>query len=305
MEDPSTITTLLSNLQLVAYVKVAFLSLLIFDTVITLDQEYRYIWQRKWHLVKVLYLFTRYTTFVDTAVAAYERVDQNFVDCDRLMTFNTIFSGFGIGITELILMIRTYALYNSSRRILFSFIILWLAVGGVNFWAVTKWTGSYDAHIQTIPSGLGASMKCYLGRASALGLVCYLSLLAGETVIVLMTAVKAFKMWWDSHVDGLKSSRLITCFYRDGILFYFCILPFTIVNVIAVLGLPEGLLLIADTPLRVLHTILTCRLVLHVRRVADTARHDWEDAILEELKFKTMPEPEQIDRREASGSEHV
>ncbi|KAK1230626.1 hypothetical protein PQX77_006278 [Marasmius sp. AFHP31] len=34
------------------YVKVAFLAVLIYDTVITFDQEYRYIWQRKWRSLR-------------------------------------------------------------------------------------------------------------------------------------------------------------------------------------------------------------------------------------------------------------
>ncbi|KAJ8088102.1 hypothetical protein PM082_013653 [Marasmius tenuissimus] len=302
-------TLLFTNLKIVAYVKgqlhrrvlltqwlnqriVASLAILIYDTVITLDQEYRYVWQRKWHFVDVLYLVTRYATFIDTTIAVYERLDPNFTDCDGLMTFTTIFSGFGIGLSELILMIRTYALYDTSKKILAFFVVLWLSVGGVNFWAVMRWTQSFDSYIQTFPPEATMSIRCYLGRASNIGLVCYMSLLAGETVIVLMTVWKVCITWWTTTRNvSIRSSPLIVSFYRDGILFYCCILPFTIINVIALLGLPEGLFLIADTlvhpvlfaidgslkprlirPLRVIHSILACRLVLHIRHIVDTER---------------------------------
>ncbi|KAJ8088100.1 hypothetical protein PM082_013651 [Marasmius tenuissimus] len=293
---------LFTNLKIVAYVKgqshrcelptqslnrtiVASLAILIYDAVITFDQEYRYIWQRKWHFIKVLYLFTRYATFVDTTIAVYERLDPTFTDCDGLMTLTTIFSGFGIGLSELILMIRTYALYNSSKKLLTFFVVLWLSVGGVNFWAVTRWTQSFDSYIQTFPPEVTTSVKCYLGRASNIGLVCYMSLLAGETVIVLMTIWKAYCTWWTTTRNvPIRASPLIVSFYRDGMLFYCCVLPFTIINVIALLGLPEGLLLIADTPLRVVHSILACRLVIHVRYIADTERETF-DITMESVRF--------------------
>ncbi|KAJ8088108.1 hypothetical protein PM082_013659 [Marasmius tenuissimus] len=272
--ENSIVVTLFTNLKIVAYVKVvACFAILIYDTIITFDQEYRYIWQRKWHFLEILYFCIRYTPFIDTTIAVYKRLDPTFSKCDGLGTFTTIFSGFGVGLSELILMIRTYALYNSSRRILVFFVVLWLSVGGVSFWAITRWTHSADSYVQIFPPEATTSVTCYLGRASNIGLVCYLSLLAGETVIVLMTTWKALSTWWTTaHELSFKTSPLIVSLHRDGILFYFCILPFTIVNVIAVLRLPEGLLLIADTPLRIVHSILACRLVLHVRCIADTER---------------------------------
>ncbi|KAK1223691.1 hypothetical protein PQX77_013426, partial [Marasmius sp. AFHP31] len=72
-------TPLLTNYKIVAYAKVVSLAVLIYDTVITFDQEYRYIWQRKWHVVKVLYLCVRYLAFVDTTVAVYETLAPTFV----------------------------------------------------------------------------------------------------------------------------------------------------------------------------------------------------------------------------------
>ncbi|KAG7096114.1 hypothetical protein E1B28_006788 [Marasmius oreades] len=161
-------------------------------------------------------------------------------DCDRLMTFTTIFSGLGITLSEselspllntdsellrdnvlsttstyvVILTVRTYALYSSSKKILIFFVMAIFTLGAINIWAMAKWTGSFNAHIKTIPTELDTSVRCYLSRASNIGLLCYFSLLTGETIIVLMTALKATSAWWESR--GLKSSRLITAFYRDG-----------------------------------------------------------------------------------------
>ncbi|KAJ6526633.1 hypothetical protein DFH09DRAFT_1328475 [Mycena vulgaris] len=83
---------LISDLQIVAYVKASSLTLLTYDTVIHLDQEYTHVWASKWTFIKCLYLWTRYSTFIDTVLAFIERLDV-FADpatCKRVMSFNTI-----------------------------------------------------------------------------------------------------------------------------------------------------------------------------------------------------------------------
>jgi len=174
------------------------------------------------------------------------------------MTFTTIFAGFGIGVSEIILMVRTYALYESSKKLLVFFLVMWFSAGGLNFWAVVKWTGSFKT--EAAPSAVSA---CYLGGSSDVGLVCYTSLLVGETVIVALTLWKAFQNF---HVH--QHSQLVSSFYKDGVLFYLAILPFSVANVVILFLAPPGLNLIADTPLRVMHSVLCCHLVTHVRSIA-------------------------------------
>ncbi|KAK7451242.1 hypothetical protein VKT23_012580 [Stygiomarasmius scandens] len=274
--------SLLSDLQVVQYIKVACLSLLIFETTITLDLEYRYIWSRKWSFVKILYLYSRYSTFIDTTIAVSEQLDLKFLSCNskEVTTFITIFSGLGIALTEILLMIRTYAIYNSSRRVLIAFIMLWLTIGGVNFWAVTNWSKSFN--VSRIPvTEMGDHVKCFLGRTSNIGLVCYLSFFAGETIILIMTAIKAFFVWRFTRETKTKSANWVLSFYQDGIFFYFFLLPFTTLSILAPLTFPGGLYLVADTPLRVMHTILTCRMVLRVR----CAIEEKDDLAISSIKF--------------------
>ncbi|KAJ7873308.1 hypothetical protein B0H14DRAFT_144357 [Mycena olivaceomarginata] len=138
-----------TDLQVVSYVKAAFLTLLAYDTILHIGQEYRYVWKSRWSVVKILYLWTRYSTFIDTILAVQERVDfsRDASSCSRIMTFTTIFAGFGIGVAEIILMIRTYALYERSKKLLVFFTVIWFAAGGVNFWAVIQWTRSFKSKL--------------------------------------------------------------------------------------------------------------------------------------------------------------
>ncbi|THU77253.1 hypothetical protein K435DRAFT_846269 [Dendrothele bispora CBS 962.96] len=274
--DMSTLFTIVSDLQTITCIKVASLAVLVFDTVITLDQEYQYIWQRHWNAVKVLYLFIRYTTYVDTVLVVYERLNSE-IGCSQISTFTTIFSGFGIALTELVLMIRTYGMYNSSRKVLIFFILLWLTSGGVNFWAITKWSASFKfdnfnfdkLSPAVVSPDLVESLQCYFGSTSLVSLVCYLTLLVGESAIVLMTAIKSVHMWNAARRKDLTKMHLVDWFYKEGTILYIFMLPITVFNVVALFFMPIALRFLADRPMRVMHTLLACRLVLHVRKVAD------------------------------------
>ncbi|KAJ7482190.1 hypothetical protein B0H11DRAFT_1213871 [Mycena galericulata] len=209
------------------------------------------------------------------------------------MDFTTIFSMFGIGVAEIILMIRTYAMYERSKRLLGCFFTLWVAVGAVNFWAVIKWTESY--HIESAPSAISS---CYLGSSSGIGLVCYTSLVVVETVIVLLTLRKGLQTFFLSKSTKCQPTEFMTNFYRDGILFYLAVLPFSIANAVILFVAPPGLNLIADTPLRVTHTILCCHLVTHVRSIASEEVEDVTEVTssLQFASFTAGSQSQNIDR---------
>ncbi|KAJ7451266.1 hypothetical protein B0H11DRAFT_2289087 [Mycena galericulata] len=234
----------------ISYVNVAFLTLLSYDLLLNGGAEYDHIWKSKWSLIK----------WGSGAVSADVLFDVALTSCNTLTKFNTVFSIFGIGVTEVILIIRTYALYGSSKKVLTFCVVVWLSVGGICTWAAITWSESV---VDDVKMGL----PCPIVESSSVLVACYVSLLVGETVIVLLTLWK-FVHYKVSAAGTFRSSRLITSFYRDGIIFYVAILVFFIGIVVLQSGLPEDLKLIALTPLRVMHSILACRLVIHVRVVA-------------------------------------
>ncbi|KAJ7863251.1 hypothetical protein B0H13DRAFT_2070682 [Mycena leptocephala] len=237
--DPRTPASSLNSeydLRVASYVVVAFLTILIYDTLLNLGLEYHHIWKSKWGLIKCLYLWSRYGTFFDTILNVIRRLDMsvnlNPSSCTTLLKIITIFSGIGISIAEskpnivpnllfersetVILMTRTYAIYGRSKKLLGFFIIMWLSIGGVATWAVINWTDSFKLPPESHTS-------CDLVSSSNTLLVCLVSLLAGETIIVLLTLWKGFRTF-SLGGSALRSSRLVISFYRDGIMFYLAML---------------------------------------------------------------------------------
>ncbi|KAJ7717558.1 hypothetical protein B0H16DRAFT_437000 [Mycena metata] len=201
-----------SDLQLVAYVDVACLTVLTYDTFLNAGQEYQHIWKTKWGLINCLYLWTRYGAFVDTTLSVLKSIDPNLgAPCTGISKFNELFSGFGVGIAEVILMIRTYTLYERSKKLLGFFLAMFLASGGITAWDVTHWTAD------TQPVAL---VSCNLTSSSDITLVCYYILLATETITVLLTLWKGFHTFALTRSLGLdRPSNLMLSFYRDGIMF--------------------------------------------------------------------------------------
>ncbi|KAJ7875272.1 hypothetical protein B0H14DRAFT_2715884 [Mycena olivaceomarginata] len=242
-------------------IAVACLALLTYDTLLNVDMEYRHIWKSKGSLIKCLYLWSRYATFLDVTLEAL------------------IYSTFGIGITEIILMVRTYALYGRSKKLLGFFLIMWLSIVGFCTWAAINWS-------QSVIVDLSPKISCDLYSSSNVLLACFIALLAAETVIVGLTVWKAIqisrtlsavsRLVSSKEISvcqpgvsaALKSQRLVTSFYRDGRSRY-PIHPITLIFVVVLRGVaPAALKPIGEVPLRVMHSILACHLVIHVRAVA-------------------------------------
>ncbi|CAK5270988.1 unnamed protein product [Mycena citricolor] len=246
--------TTLSNVQVVFYVNAGFLTLLVYDILLKLSDEYLYIWKSRWTVVKVIYFWSRYSMLLPPIISTFNSFN-HLAPCDSISRFTTTFGGFSIGLTEVVLMVRTYTLYERSRRLLAFFSLMWLAVGVASFWAVSTWTSAWKGVNDE-------SAACYLVAPSTSGKVCYLSLLVGESIIALLTAWKVFRRFSRDKWGLWKSLN------DDGLWFYLCLLPFTVNVVVCLIKAPSGLGYLGDTPNMVMHSILTCRLLIHARHVA-------------------------------------
>ncbi|KAJ3847766.1 hypothetical protein EV368DRAFT_68835 [Lentinula lateritia] len=194
------------QLKIVTYVTISFLALLTYDWFISLSREVIRVWQSRWSLVKVLYLYTRYAPFIVMAISAQDdSCSNNFSDktervsstCNK-MTFTTSFAGFTIGISDLILMLRTYSIYNKSRRVLAIFGLSWVVISAVCVWALIRFTASIPAS-----EGIGSSSSCFL------------------SIVTLLTIWKTFDIY---HKSGFHISQVVSMVYCEGLFYYFMIL---------------------------------------------------------------------------------
>lgn len=107
----------------------AALAWLIFDIVLTLEQEICHVWRQKWTLQKVLYLLVRYYTAFTLAslFAANAITDPSLAFCKQFLQWNvygTMLVTLGLG--DIMFATRIYAAYGQSRKLLVFLIVLLL-----------------------------------------------------------------------------------------------------------------------------------------------------------------------------------
>ncbi|KAH8102197.1 hypothetical protein BXZ70DRAFT_59617 [Cristinia sonorae] len=115
----SSIVAELFESRIRTYLRFASSAVFIYDYLLTLGREIRYIWPAEWSIVKVLYILTRYLAFADVALALYYHLKPRLsvTDCKRLTMSSSWLLVLGIAVAEVILILRTWAVWNRGRFI--------------------------------------------------------------------------------------------------------------------------------------------------------------------------------------------
>ncbi|KAI0340996.1 hypothetical protein BDW22DRAFT_1346721 [Trametopsis cervina] len=260
-----------SAAPIVPYTVAAFGTLLVYDWLCTLSDEVATIglypflpwlttlqvslvWSQPGNIGSLLFFLNRYPPFIDTFLSLHSLTTlespevclQNF----KIVTWLIVF---GVFIAELILMIRTYAIFERKRWMLalLSLLMAIVVIPGIVI---------VDIELNSLSYGfpkVGPYTGCFLTKApSVVIIVAYLLVLFTETIIVGLTAFKA--------IQHLRRSRapLVINLYRNGLVFYVYILLISLANVLVPIVGPSALANWLATPQRALHSIFCTRVLL-------------------------------------------
>jgi len=100
-------------------------------------------------------------------------------------------------------------------------------------------------------------MGCYFSEASAIIFLAYISLLICETMIVVMTFIKALSHLRRSHSD------FVVTLYRDGFLFYLYCIGISLLNIVLTVSGPRLVNWLA-TPQHIIHSICCSRVLFFI-----------------------------------------
>ncbi|OCH87889.1 hypothetical protein OBBRIDRAFT_128728 [Obba rivulosa] len=271
-EDKAAIADILFKAHLVEYVFVASLAAAIYDYFLTMGDEVSLVWPSRWSLMKVLFLLNRYLVFVDTAIAVQTSINlfSNLEECDAEHRVFICIYVMGIGIVELIIGIRTYAVWRCSKRILCLLVTVYLSgFAGVLFLL------NRFVQIETFPSPtLMRHESCTANITIAQApWPAYIFMVLMESVVILLTLIHCHvstspcsKLPQVSPLaQSPRFSPLDEVLRRDGIMFYFTMLGMSITNISLILAGPAALSSMMQMPLRVVHSLLCSRMILNIR----------------------------------------
>lgn len=259
----STVTSL-TIVHSLAYFRISMAALFTYDHIINLDSEISLIWVSPWSLAKVLYLLNRYLPFIDVATAIYVPLQTMKVSSESCRA-SLVHAGWvilvGIAISEVIIGLRTWALWNCSRRLGIILVIVGVGCCVCSSFINTKWSDSLVFY-STDNTPLSHT-KCYLRDSSPILAVNFATIIFVETIVVALTLTKMVQQYRSVYYKRIPNGFL-GVLYRDGILFFAYMLVISVINLLVVQLSPDWATVSLVAVQRTLHSLLSARVILHL-----------------------------------------
>jgi len=257
---PPSVLLSYEELQAWKYYFAATYVVLLYDWLITFDVELERIWKRQRNVFTILWVLIRYLPILMYTFAVYATFQTSWSE-NMCMQYHTLPTGFVITcvvVAHLIFTLRTYALYGRAKRILQLFIPLLLIELGVMIFT------AFNETIVTLPPGQG----CLPGSPNRIsGILTWAVPCAFDCVVFGFTIVKTV-----SHIRNNVNAPVINVLLRDGVIYFVILLVAYLLNILLFsLGSP-GIKDINAGFSAMITIIMTCRLILNLRAVAQTGR---------------------------------
>jgi len=197
------------------FLTAAFLMLLLYDHIITLDMEVEWIWTLRWRLPKILFIINRYIITVLLLLDCLpELIYPVFVSfCNFHLVLWVCVPILNFGAAELLVILRVSSLYGHSKLIIWPLsIFFFLAIVGAIVSQVL-----FGRAIQTILyyQFLPGCWEWSPGLPNQWAV--WITFLSVEGVTMLLTAYKAISY------GSLKANRAVTVLARDSIVYFIII----------------------------------------------------------------------------------
>jgi len=216
------------------------------------------------NLGKILYILTRVLPFLDMPISLSHEFIFNPSARTCFWLYRVTASSFlvGVAIADVVLIIRTCALWGDNRRVKYFLYGLFAAVFAPMAVSVNLALNAFDYTPFPDPNILPG---CFVvsNRPTAVDWYgVYFGILPiFETAVFILTivqfkALKAYKK---------QPSVFVRTLYRDGVLFYFYLNVISITYLIVLLRAPKEMANLLFSTHRVIHSLLSSRLLLNLR----------------------------------------
>ncbi|TFK63334.1 hypothetical protein BDN72DRAFT_328562 [Pluteus cervinus] len=181
-----------------------------------------------------------------------------------LMNFHTLGSYLvGMTLSEVILIRRTLAVWGNNRKIRIGLLLFSLCCIIPLYVLLAEYHETFTYHSIPVPG-----MYCFATGRSGISYVSWMLLAVYDLGLLILIAIPAFRAYKSSDLD-VHRSTLFQVVYRDGVLYYLYTAALSALNVLVILNVQGNYASLLITSLeRVLYSILTSHVVLHIREQA-------------------------------------
>lgn len=258
--DPSLESSITKTIAFNDYT-VSAVALLYYDWFLTIDQEVEFIWKQEWGMGKILYILNRFIPLLDLLILAlsYSEVTLNLGLCQPWWYIDTWLSIFNFLVMDIVLLLRTWALWNRDKKVLVILIaavmLSALSSGGAALYASLVVKTDIPSVDNIRPCGSSfPNIKPLYGIWA--GLMLY------DTVVMLLILIKAVPVF-----VTMPLSPTLRTFFQDGFIYYIIIFIAAFANILMISFAPGELATTLFTFHRSMSSLLGSRMILNLRGV--------------------------------------
>jgi len=284
---PSNIDSVFSVNQLNAYLTFASFGLLVYDYSLTLSTEISEIWASPITGAKLLFLMNRYGVILDFffQCITFSLITTNVPLCTTLYDLTSVSELITDAGIMGIFSIRTYAIYNQNKIILA--ILMSLTISRL---VLTMLASDFQRSEYLAAPPLSRFGSCWVSLGPSFrifDLADGVIILAFDTIVLVLTLVKTFRLARESRTKGVGWDISATLL-RDGAMYYCCLEVLVLLTICTSLipGVTFQIPYILTDLQDVMASILTNHLVLNLRRVGHVYSQT-QGSTLPELEFAT------------------
>jgi len=247
MSFPTVLVSWRDSHEVFLQVEVAGMTLLAYDYLLTFSSEIDFVWKKPFTPVTLLFAITRYLPFVDNSLAFVSNAasDLSVSTCTLVTRFQIWSYVIGIAIADVILILRTVAIWHGGKRI--GILLGILAIGFIipavyyvnkflqHFIDTATARKYYTANIHpAITSKFISNLPSCTDISPANQMFfLYVFLMIAEAVVLLLTLLRA-----KSYRGG--TPKLFRTLYYDSVVFFTYLFVLSMINIIVLLTARQG-----------------------------------------------------------------
>ncbi|KAI0345641.1 hypothetical protein BDW22DRAFT_1353191 [Trametopsis cervina] len=266
------------DMRATACMGVASFTILVWDHLITLEEEVKYIWKGKKGLLVWLFMLNRYITPLGFAINIFAYLSPLWTPevCKHFVQYEGAMTTVGINIASLMMFLRVRVLYRDKPAIIALVAACFSIELGVNAWLCTL-----GIPVRHKPPVHSCSMVFDDSVGSFASASAFLPL-AYDSIVLLLTMKYTL-----GSIRTVTAGKLAKVILRDGILYYCVIFSVTLVLTIMIAVARPGVQNLTAQLELILTVAMMSRITLHLRKQAD--RQEFLDSPLHSSRLPTAP----------------
>lgn len=254
------------DIQAIRYSQLASGTIILYDHLVTLDDEVELIWKSSWSWGKGLFIINRYYAMISVIVNTYGLFSPHLSNafCLNFFRWQGWTGLIACMIAEVILQMRLYAMYSLNKKV--------LAVMGGCFIVATAASatvmGTVLSRITAVAYPLTPNLIfCVPSNISHHFFAFWIPMLAFETLLCGMALYKGYETFRSSGSRFRTGRHLVGILIRDSILYFLVMFATYLTNLLVWITASQNLLEIPIGFSVALSCVMGNRIVLNVRQL--------------------------------------